>query len=90
LTDSSKPPQESKSSTLVCSNIEFSLQPDEAAAQPKALNAEDFCPECRAKAEKLLEKTRILEEFFNRQKERFAPELTVAEQVAHQRKEASS
>jgi len=89
LTDSSpKPPQESKSSTLVSSNIEFSLQP-EAAAQPKALNAEDFCPECRLKAEKLLEKTKILEEFFNRQKERFAPELTVAEQVAHQGKEAS-
>jgi len=39
------------------------------------LNADDFCPECRPKAEKLLEKTRILEEFFNRQRERFGVPL---------------
>jgi len=59
------------------------------------LNADDFCPECRPKAEKLLEKTRILEEFFNRQRERFGlpapsqPEKpTVAIAVAA--KEASS
>ena len=58
------------------------------------MNADDFCPECRPKAEKLLEKTRILEEFFNRQRERFgvptpkqAGETAVA--IAVSAKEAS-
>jgi len=44
----------------------------------REISLEDFCPKCRSKATRILERMRILEEFFNRQFERFGPLTDIA------------